>query len=63
MCMEKVRKEVNGEWLQRSVKHGEGCVIVWGSMSAIGVGDLVKTEYHQIQIHYTGTVSLLSMER
>ena len=49
----------NSECLQPSVKHGGGSVMVWGCISANGVGDLVKIEgimnaekYRQLLIHH-----------
>ena len=55
----RVGERYNNECLQPSVKHGGGSVMVWGCISASGVGDIVRIDeilnakkYRQILIHH-----------
>ena len=52
-------EELNEACLQPTVKHGGGSILVWGCLSADGVGDLVRIhgtidaeKYRQILIHH-----------
>ena len=58
-----MRRRVGERWknecLRPSVKHGGGSVLVWGCISASGVGDIVRIEgimnaekYRQVLIHH-----------
>ena len=35
-------ERLNESCVQSTIKHGGGCILIWGFISAIGVGDLVN---------------------